>query len=326
MKSVFKSEYFQEKTVIRVLPPNLKTDLIQEKNIVINHVLIQGKTKEVLLDGIKVDMRSGQIKPPVFIEVEHDFPYLKMHFEIEGSSRYTPKNKQSVGVYIPGGHYNFFFLPKVKGTLVYESTSRRTLEIVFTKTYLKRIFGDSFKDASSDFGQAIEQNKPFLMWEQGKPITPQLHVIIEKIVNCSFDASIKKAYLESKITEILTIFFDDLKNKRPEKYLNKDDYRKILHAENVIKKNIQTPPTIPELSFIVGINQSKLKQNFKLIFGKPIFSYLTDIRMEKAKKLIIEKNYTIAEAAYEIGYKNPQHFTTAFKRKYNYLPSSLKRV
>ncbi|WP_103192391.1 helix-turn-helix domain-containing protein [Formosa algae] len=37
-----------------------------------------------------------------------------------------------------------------------------------------------------------------------------------------------------------------------------------------------------------------------------------------------EQGYTIAETAYEIGYKNPQHFTAAFKKKYNYLPSKLK--
>ncbi|SIS85952.1 AraC-type DNA-binding protein [Zobellia uliginosa] len=97
-----------------------------------------------------------------------------------------------------------------------------------------------------------------------------------------------------------------------------------LYAESVLKKNLQNPPTILELSVITGINQFKLKQNFKWVFGKPIFTYVTELRMEEAKKLTRDEGCTISETAYRVGYKNPQHFTAAFKRKYNYLPSRLK--
>ena len=45
--------------------------------------------------------------------------------------------------------------------------------------------------------------------------------------------------------------------------------------------------------------------------------------MEKAKTLILNENYTVAEASYKVGYKNPQHFTVAFKKMYGYLPSEL---
>jgi AraC-like DNA-binding protein len=45
--------------------------------------------------------------------------------------------------------------------------------------------------------------------------------------------------------------------------------------------------------------------------------------MEKAKELILEKNYNIAETSYSVGYKHAQHFTVAFKKMYGYLPSEL---
>lgn len=325
MKSVFKNHSLKEKIITQKFPKNLKTNVLKEETIAMYSA--NGSTREILLDGIKINIRNGVLKPPLIIDVEHDFPFLKMHFEIEGSSEYTPKNNKSVAVIIPNGHYIFFFLPKVKGTLTYSSTTRRTLEIIFTKAYLKRVFGQSFKDVSSGFGDALEKDIPFLMWEQSKPITPQLHTIIEDVVNCKFKGAIKKAYLESKITEMLTIFFDSLKNRSTKKNrtIHKDDYMKILYAETIIRKNIKHGRTISELSTLTGINTFKLKQNFKLVFGNPIFSYLTELRMKKAKELISEKGYTVAEAAYEIGYKNPQHFTIAFKKKYNYLPRALKQ-
>ncbi|WP_103070950.1 helix-turn-helix domain-containing protein [Aquimarina sediminis] len=328
MKSVFKSEVFTEKIITKKLAPGLRTRELSEKNVVLDYTSVKSNTKEILLDGIKINIRKERIDPPFIVEVEHDFPFLKIHFEIKGSSKYSPKNDKSVAVNIPGGHYNFFYLPKVKGVLRYDTSIRNTLEIVFTKAYLKRVFGDSLKKISAGFGDALEKDIPFLMWEQSRPIPSQLYSIIQEIINCKFKEGIKKAYLESKITEILTIFFDCLKEKRESpisgKKISKEDYSKIIIAEDILRKNLKDPPTISELSIITGINQFKLKQNFKLVFEKPIFSYLTQLRMENAKRLITEKEYTIAEASYEVGYKNPQHFTAAFKRKYNYLPSALK--
>tara|TARA_R110002050_G_scaffold196426_2_gene331341 strand:+ start:36970 stop:37965 length:996 start_codon:yes stop_codon:yes gene_type:complete len=329
MKSIYKNHYFPNKIFTKKYAKDFKTKVLQEEVVVVNNPLIDGKTREVFLDGIKISIRNGKLNPPFIIDVEHDFPFLKIHFEIEGSSKYTPKNEKSIAVIIPGGHYNFFFLPEVKGTLRYDNPTRKTLEILFTKDYLKRIFGKSFKEECSEFGDALENNEPFLMWKQSRPITTQLQAIINEIINCKFDVGLKKVYLESKITEILTIFFNDLKNKRNRASINEklseEDYLKILHAETIVKKNFKNPLTISQLAIISGINQFKLKKNFKLIFGKPIFSYLTEMRMEKAKKMIVDQGYTIAEAAYEIGYKNPQHFTAAFKRMHNYLPSTLKK-
>ncbi len=47
--------------------------------------------------------------------------------------------------------------------------------------------------------------------------------------------------------------------------------------------------------------------------------------MEYAKQLILEKNISICCVSEELGYKNPQHFTVAFKKIFGYLPSKLKK-
>lgn len=134
-------------------------------------------------------------------------------------------------------------------------------------------------------------------------------------MNCKYQDGLKKAYLESKITEILTLFFTNIKDKnnsKKELNINVNDYEKIVEAEKILCENLKKPPTISELSLKTGLNEFKLKQYFKIVFQKPIFSYLTKVRMETSKKLISEDNFTISEAAYKVGYKNPQHFTVAF--------------
>lgn len=325
MKSVFQSDHFTEKKIVKKHSEWNHFHKLIEKDMEYENANLKLNLKEILFNGLQIRIRKERISPPFIIDVEHDFPFLKMHFEIEGSSEYNPKNKKSLAVDIPSGHYNFFFLPKVKGTLTYNTPFRKTLEINFTKTYLKRVFGHSFMDASSAYGEALKNNVPFLMWNQSKPITPMLHIIIREIINCKFEGSIKKIYLESKVAEILTILFNDIKNKKLfENKLAEEDHSKIMEAGSIIQKNLKNPPTIQELSIKTGVNQFKLKQHFKLVYRKPIFTYITDLRMEKAKQLIVEKGYTVTETAHEVGYKNPQHFTAAFKRRHNFLPSSLK--
>lgn len=325
MKSIYQSNHFTEKKIIKNYNNQLRSEDLVEENTNYTNAALQTSLKEIILDGMRISIRNVQLSPPFIIDVEHDFPFMKLHFELEGGSNYTPKNKNFPSVNIPSRHYNLFFLPKVKGTLNYDYPTRRALEINFKKKFLKKVFGNSLLKISNPYGVAIEKNIPYLMYKESKPITPNLWIIIQDIINCNFEGAIKKVYLESKVTEILTILFNELQqNHEPPKQLDNTDYLKIVEAEAILRKDIKNPPTISELALLTGLNQYKLKQNFKKIYHAPIFTYITNLRMEKAIHLIVDKGYTVSEAAYKIGYKNPQHFTAAFKRKYNYLPSSLK--
>lgn len=102
------------------------------------------------------------------------------------------------------------------------------------------------------------------------------------------------------------------------------EQEQVTKVETVLRKNIQNSITVEELALEAGINRYKLNRNFKHVYGEPIFHYLSRLRMEKAKKILSQKSMNISEVAYEVGYKNPQHFTVAFKKYFGYVPSKLK--
>ncbi len=63
---------------------------------------------------------------------------------------------------------------------------------------------------------------------------------------------------------------------------------------------------------------------FKRETGKTFINYLTDFRMEKAVRMLLEKNektYVIAQA---VGYSDPNYFSYAFKKKYGMSPSKYR--
>lgn len=50
-------------------------------------------------------------------------------------------------------------------------------------------------------------------------------------------------------------------------------------------------------------------------------AYLVKVRMEKARFLLLSRNYRIYEIAQMTGYKNPRYFTDAFKKYYQCSPA-----
>ncbi|MGY5355911.1 helix-turn-helix domain-containing protein [Wenyingzhuangia sp. IMCC45467] len=325
MKSILKSSIFENGVLIKTFNKNFKVNGYQEDLIKVDNNSEQGIFTEIAIDGLRIVIRDLKTKDHT-IRVQHNFPFFKLQFEIEGSSNYMPLNKKSTQIYIPSGHYNLFYLPHVDGVLHYKTNYRKTLEIMFTEKYIHKIIGDDFKKTLLEFGKAITKQESFLMWKTSNPITPELQSQIDKIINCKYPKELKKPYLEAKINELLIYLLAQTNSEKSDKTvcpIHKETYTNIISIESYIKQNLHKPLTIDELASHFGMNKSKLKYDFKTVFSSSIFKHITQLRMEKAKHLIVEKNYNITEASYEVGYKHSQHFTVAFKKTYGYLPSNL---
>lgn len=88
---------------------------------------------------------------------------------------------------------------------------------------------------------------------------------------------------------------------------------------------ITTPPTLSEVARSVGLNEYKLKRGFKETFGTTVFSYLTEQRLESAKRLLLDTDKTASEVGFELGYATAQHFHHAFKNRFGVTPNSMRR-
>jgi AraC family transcriptional regulator, transcriptional activator of the genes for pyochelin and ferripyochelin receptors len=58
------------------------------------------------------------------------------------------------------------------------------------------------------------------------------------------------------------------------------------------------------------VNERKLKQGFRQIFGTTVFGYLHDHRMEQAKQMLAEQKLSVAEVAHAVGYSHLSHFAS----------------
>ena len=80
--------------------------------------------------------------------------------------------------------------------------------------------------------------------------------------------------------------------------------------------------SLAELCTIGRINDHKLKQAFKKVHGKTAFSYLREVRMDHAARLLEADRLSVIQIANEVGYSNASHFARAFKDRYGLLPKA----
>ncbi len=74
----------------------------------------------------------------------------------------------------------------------------------------------------------------------------------------------------------------------------------------------------------LGVSSAYFSTVFKKETGKTFVGYLTDFRMEKAEKMLVEtdeKTYIIAQ---EVGYSDPNYFSYVFKKQFGVSPSKYK--
>ncbi|AZI27428.1 AraC family transcriptional regulator [Pedobacter sp. G11] len=148
--------------------------------------------------------------------------------------------------------------------------------------------------------------------------------VIQDIKNCPYVGLTRRIYLESKVYELIALSFNGLAEEKENFKLTHSDTERIEFAAQLIRENLNKPFTIVELARKASINQTKLKEGFKSVFGNTVFGYLQEIRMNKARHYLLDKNLSVQEISYMVGYQNISNFSIAFKKTFGYPPTKLR--
>lgn len=82
---------------------------------------------------------------------------------------------------------------------------------------------------------------------------------------------------------------------------------------------------VNNLATQVGMSRSLFAAKFTSLVGKPPLSYLTDWRMYLATIELREKNSSVSQTAFKVGYESEAAFSKAFKRHFGFPPSTYKK-
>lgn len=114
-------------------------------------------------------------------------------------------------------------------------------------------------------------------------------------------------------------------NRKTEEQDNQEE-RTITGIIRYLQENLTEEISLNILADEFHLSPQYISQLFKNEIGVNFLAYLTTIRMERAKKLLITTSLSIGEISEKCGYADYRVFTKAFKKEEGSTPSQYRRV
>jgi AraC-like DNA-binding protein len=202
----------------------------------------------------------------------------------------------------------------------------RYLYLVIHRTALKSLYAGAEHELPSALQQFLGGDLPRTVGKSLQLSTAMLRCL-EDVHGCPLKGHRRRLFLQSKAIEVvcqaLEAFDQSEGLHSPE--TTRLTAKGVLKAQRVLTENFVTPPSLEALALDVGLSRSALCTGFRQILGQSVFDYVHDLRMQQALELLNERDASITQIAYAVGYNRASSFTVAVQRQFGTTPSELRR-
>ncbi|UKT64513.1 helix-turn-helix domain-containing protein [Pedobacter mucosus] len=249
----------------------------------------------------------------------------QMIFMLQGNIRVTKTGSNSTFAEINTHQHNLCRLP-FKATRMLVNNADDMICINISTAFLNR-FLPSDHPAYKKLLVENRSENPLSLSAINMQITPEISTILQMLTNFTESSFADQLLLESKAIELFAlqiVQFEQMQKSKMPAMLKKSEIGRMYEAREILINQTGEQLSLRNLAHLVGTNEFNLKRDFKLLFGKTVFAYLNQHKMEKAKAMLIDEDITISEISKRMGYKHATHFTNAFKKHFNFLPNKIK--
>lgn len=201
-----------------------------------------------------------------------------------------------------------------------EGVRLQSVKIFFNKHHLAHLLGDTALQ------EVLTQYFPFILSNKDpEPIGTDYRITLAELQVEKINVPLRLNFIQNRVLLLLEKFIVKL-NSRKDATTGRlkrtdDETLRLMKVEALLVKSFSTPaPKIYDLSRISAMSPTKLKKDFKALYGLPIYEYFQKNRMLKARSLLLLGKYSIQEVGIMVGYSNFSHFASTFKKEFNILP------
>ncbi|MBY0239973.1 MAG: helix-turn-helix domain-containing protein [Burkholderiaceae bacterium] len=87
---------------------------------------------------------------------------------------------------------------------------------------------------------------------------------------------------------------------------------KLSEAVTLMEANIEEPLSTDDVAGLVGLSRRQLERLFKQYLGSLPSRYYLELRLQRARQLLLETNHSIVQVGLMCGFSSGSHFSTAF--------------
>lgn len=278
---------------------------------------------EFSFDGVHVFSSVCRQEEPVRYSMEETEPSITMYFSLRGSSAAEDMNGNQLA--LSDNQHILSYTSRFEGYYVTESPRLENFGIIFQPSFFQRLMTTGL-DCMKRFEERMQKGPVADLSDYPMPVTPAQKMVIREIQHCPYTGNMQRLFIESKITELFLLQVQQAEERKDEKPLRirPADLEKLHAARHFIKQHLFDPISLQQVARESGLNEFKLKRGFRELFGTTVFGYLNELRMNHARKMLMNTSSTVFEVAYTLGYSEPHNFSKAFQKFFGYSPGKLK--
>ena len=98
----------------------------------------------------------------------------------------------------------------------------------------------------------------------------------------------------------------------------------VLCALEYLNRNYHKSISVSTVASVVGLSESRISHLFKQTVGKGIHQYLTELRINSARELLLNTDLPVSEIADILNFEDALYFSRAFKAKLGVSPKKFR--
>ncbi|HEY0177762.1 MAG TPA: AraC family transcriptional regulator [Pedobacter sp.] len=318
-----KIENHSEWLFLEEIPDKYMADhRISEKQVTIKNAPIGMNNYQISTNGLFLlysEMRFDE-QVRILTEVEGEAIACQFIFSKQGPS------KKKVQKMFGQSRHNIRYIPSSKDA--YEI--KPNVDYIYFLAVLSKDYYLHLVDVASPlhegFVREMEKGIYTSFAESDLSVTPEMRRSIDEIRACKQDGALKRLFTDARMLELIMYQLEQFSQSMDDEQdiLRDEDITKLEAAREILQEQYRQPPTQKQLSKLILLNEFKLRSGFKKYFGSTIYDYITRLRMEEARKLIVKEKKNMYEVGMLVGFKHQASFTKSFKKYYGITPSDVK--
>lgn len=273
-----------------------------------------------LFDGIVIAFMDINIDNIDNVFIEDELPSRLLQINHCANGRYSYAVGDDKIVYFGKGdlYVSIYDLTKTNSDfpLGYYEGLEIFIDIDVANEHVKKLIPDF---DLIELYESLEKSKGYRLFRSNEKID---HVIGE--LYC-VDERIKEPYFKLKCLELLLFVSIARESKAESISLSKKQVDIIESVKNDLINDLESTITIDELAIKYDVSKTTLKNCFKEVYGKPIFKWRKEYKLDYACQLIDEGQLNISEISKKVGYSSPSKFSQAFKEHVGCTPSEYRK-
>jgi transcriptional regulator GlxA family with amidase domain len=102
--------------------------------------------------------------------------------------------------------------------------------------------------------------------------------------------------------------------------------QKIIDAASLMEAHVEDPLSLKTVAQRIGLSRRQLERLFKRHLDRPPASYYRELRLNRARQLLLQTNMSVTEVTVSCGFQSAPHFSRCYKDLFGHPPSAERRL